>query len=284
MYDDNPSDRCFYGMLVAMYEKHSIRRNICGSCDSIKKITPELLYQCYSAFYQFSNMSLIICGDVDADAILNVIYAHLPTEATSIKVIPENENSLEKPNVFKPFVEQKMQVSKPIFNIGFKDTDISENSLERQKKDAAMSILDEMLFSRAGELYSSLYDRALISPAFSYGYTISESCAYNSLAGEADDPVLVLKEILKYLDNVAEIGLSKDDFERGKRVMYAEFVKSFDSTDNIANNLFTFICEDSELLSYADIIESITFDDVCKLFKTAFSEECTALSVIYPIK
>ncbi len=284
MYDDNPADRCFYGMLEAMYEKHSIRRNICGSCDSIKEITPKLLYQCYSAFYQFSNMSLIICGDVDADDVLDVVYKHLPTKATSIKVIPENENCLEKSSVFKSYVEQKMQVSKPIFNIGFKDTDISENSLERQKKDAAMSILDEMLFSRSGQLYSSLYDRSLISPAFSYGYTISESCAYNSLAGEADDPKLVLKEIRKYLNNVAKTGLSKDDFERGKRVMYAEFVKSFDSTDNIANNLFTFICENSELLSYADIIESITFDDVCELFKTAFTEERTALSVISPIK
>jgi len=283
MYDDTPSDRCFYGMLEGMYKDHSIRRNICGSCESIREITPELLYKCYSAFYQLSNMALIICGDVDTDEVLDTAYAHLPATAEYVKVIPKNENAYEKRSVFNSYVHQKMQVSKPIFNIGFKDIDVSENGDERQRKDAAMAILDEMLFSRAGELYASLYDRGLISPAFSYGYTISESCAYNSLAGEADDPRLVLSEIQKYLKKVEKDGLSQSDFERGKRVMYAEFVKSFDSTESIANNLFNFICEGSELLSYGKIIDGITFEDVCELFKTSFAEDSVTLSVVYPL-
>lgn len=283
MYDDTPSDRCFYGMLEGMYKDHSIRRNICGSCESIRDITPELLYKCYSAFYQLSNMALIICGDVDTDEVLDTAYAHLPATAEYVKVIPKNENAYEKRSVFNSYVHQKMQISKPIFNIGFKDIDVSENGDERQRKDAAMAILDEMLFSRAGELYASLYDRGLISPAFSYGYTISESCAYNSLAGEADDPRLVLSEIQKYLKKVEKDGLSQSDFERGKRVMYAEFVKSFDSTESIANNLFNFICEGSELLSYGKIIDGITFEDVCELFKTSFAEDSVTLSVVYPL-
>lgn len=147
-----------------------------------------------------------------------------------------------------------------------------------------MAILDEMLFSRAGEIYNDLLDRDLISPALSYGYTISESSAYNSMAGEADDPKKVLCEILRHLDRIREKGLSYEDFVRGKRVMYAEFVKSFDSTDSIANNLFSFICEDAELLSYAEILEEITFEEVSELFENAFSEEKIALAVILPLK
>ena len=146
-----------------------------------------------------------------------------------------------------------------------------------------MAILDEMLFSRGGRLYRSLIERDLISPALSYGYTISESSAYNSIAGEADDPKLVLNEILAYLREVKTEGLSREDFIRGKRVMYAEFVKSFDSTDSIANNLFHFICEDSELLSYAEILEEITYEEVCSLFEHAFDEEKIALSVVVPL-
>ena len=147
-----------------------------------------------------------------------------------------------------------------------------------------MAILDEMLFSRAGEIYNDLLDRDLISPALSYGYTISESSAYNSLAGEADDPKLVLDEIKKHIARIQTTGLSREDFARGKRVMYAEFVKSFDSTDSIANNLFSFICEDSELLSYAEILDEVNFDDVCELFDHSFDEEMISLSVIYPLK
>ena len=284
MYDDSPSDRCFYGMLEAMYEHHSIRRNICGSAGSIAKITPELLYECYHTFYQLSNMALVICGNVNDEDVLRIANEHLPRQCDSHPIGRLNENIQESPAVFRSYIEQTMQVAKPLFNIGFKDTDIPADGTARQRKDAAMAILSEMLFSRAGELYQHLFDTGMISPNLSYGYTISESSAYSSIAGEADDPKAVLQEIRSYLDKIALQGLSREDFERGKKVMYAEFVKSFDSTDSIANNLFSFICDDCELLGYADLIDSVTFEEVSNLFSTAFLPSATALSVVLPIQ
>lgn len=285
MYDDTPSDRCFYGMLEAMYHTHSIRRNICGSIQSISEITADLLYQCYHTFYRLSNMALVVCGNVTDEEVLRIADEVLPSKAVQAPaVFTQNESEKEPPEVLHAYREQRMQVSKPLFNIGIKDTDLPADGRARQKKDAAMAILDEMLFSRAGEIYNDLLDRDLISPALSYGYTISESNAYNSIAGEAEDPKLVLSEIQKHLARIQKTGLCREDFERGKRVMYAEFVKSFDSTDSIANNLFSFICEDAELLSYAELLEEITFEEVCALFEHAFDEEKIALSVILPLK
>ena len=284
MYDDSPSDRCFYGMLEGMYEHHSIRRNICGTAESIRQITPELLYSCYNSFYNLNNMGLFICGDVDEEKILEICDELLPQSTPAFDVIYQNENEKESPYVYMPYVESRMQVSKPIFNIGIKDTDIPKDGTKRQKRDAIYSILDEMIFSRAGELYSSLFERDMISPHLSYGYTMSPTSAYNSIAGEADEPQAVLDEILKYVETLKNKGLSHEDFLRGKRVMYAEFVKSFDSTDNIANNLMSFTFDGAELLSYADIIESVTFDDVSALFESAFDKEKITLSVILPLE
>ncbi len=284
MYDDNPSDRCFYGMLEAMYATHSIRRNICGSEHSIRQITPELLYRCYHTFYRLSNMALVVCGDVSDEEVLAIADAHLPKESNSERVLCENENEREFPHVHMPYREQHMQVSKPLFNIGFKDTNIPTDGNARQRKDAAMSILNEMIFSRCGTLYNRLIERDMISPSLSYGYSISESTAYNSLAGEAEYPRAVLCEIMAELRALSVTGLSREDFQRSRKVMLAEFIKTFDSTDSIANNLFHFICEDCELLSYVELLESVTFEEVCSLFETAFSEEATALSVILPIQ
>lgn len=283
MYDDSPSDRCFYGMLEGMYSHHSIRRNICGSVESISHITKQMLYDCYNAFYNLGNMALVVCGDVCVEDIIKTANDHLPTEATAFSAVVDDENKNEAPYVASAYVESRMQVAKPIFNIGFKDIDIPFSSPERFKKDAAMAILDEMIFSRAGNLYNDLFERDIISPHFSYGYSINKSVAYNSVAGEADDPKLVLDEILKYIGALKNQGLSREDFLRGKRVMYSEFVKSFDSTDGIANNLFAFFCEDGELLSYAETIESVTFEDVCALFENGFNPESITLSVIKPL-
>ena len=287
VYDDSPSDRCFYGMLEGLYERHSIRRNICGTADSIREITPELLYECYKRFYNLNNMALFVCGDIDEtdeERIISIVDELLPQKAEPFDTVYENENEHESPFVYNAYIEKKMQVSKPIFNIGIKDTDIPYDATERQKRDATYSILDEIIFSRAGELYESLFERDIISPQYSYGYTMSPTSAYNSIAGEADDPKLALDEILKYIEKLKESGLSHEDFVRAKRVSYAEFVKSFDSTDNIANNLMSFAFDGAELLSYADIIDSVSFDDVTEIFKNAFDKEKITLSVILPLE
>lgn len=284
MYDDSPGDRCFYGMLEGMYKDHSIRRNICGSESSISKITADTLYECYNSFYRPENMSLIVCGDVCADEVISTVSRHIPKSFTGASVGRINENDGESPYVFKECVEQRMQVSKPLFNIGFKDTDIPRDATERQKKDAVMSILDEMLFSRSEKFYSSLFERALISPAMSYGYTVSETFAYHSIAGEADDPKLILGETLDYISKVKKSGLDRTAFERAKRVMYAEAIKLFDSTESIANTMFSFICEDSEIFEYVDLLGEVTFEDVTREFEKAFRENTVTLSVVYPIK
>ena len=283
MYDDSPGDRCYYGMLEGLYENHGIKKNICGTVKSISQITPEMLYRCHSHFYKLSNMMLIVCGDIEDTVVLDIVDSEIKDICTEKTMVDLNDNKNESPKAYKPYVERKMQVAKPLFNIGFKDTDISDNGSERQKKDAVMAILNEMLFSRAGELYNSLFERDLISPNLSYGYTITKSAAYNSIAGEADDPSLVLKEIQQYILKTMQSGLSRDDFERGKRVMYAEFVKSFDSTDSIANNLFSFICDDADLLSYSELIDSVTFEEVCEQFVRSFNKDSTVLSVVLPL-
>ncbi|MBQ8141445.1 MAG: insulinase family protein [Clostridia bacterium] len=283
MYDDSPAEACYYGMLEGLYEKHAIRRNICGSVESIEEITPELLYECYRVFYNLSNMALIVCGDLSPERIIAIADEMLPREKSEAHAVRVRETALESPAAFMPRVSKKMKVSKPIFNIGIKDVDIPEDPLQRQRKDAAMSILNEMLFSRAGTLYNELFESGLISPEASYCYTINESFAFNSLAGESDSPEEVLAKTCEYLHSITADDLSEEDFERGKRVMYAEFVKEFDSTDSIANNMLSFIFDGADILGYSDIISDVTLDDVKQLFKDSFKDEYFTLCAVYPL-
>jgi len=284
MYEDSPAEACYFGMLQGLYEKHCIRRNICGTVESISEITPELLYECYRVFYNPSNMVLIVCGDVDAESVIKTADKHLPQKAEKTDIIRSADNTAEAPSAFAPRLRKKMKVSKPIFNIGIKDTDIPSEPIERQRKDAGMSILNEILFSRAGKLYSELFEDGLISPDMSYCYTINRSFAFNSIAGEADDPEAVFSKIKAYINDTLTTGLSYEDFERGKRVMYAEFIKEFDSTESIANNLISFIFDSSEILGYAEVISNIDFEYVSSLFSKAFKDEFFTMSVVYPIE
>ncbi len=283
MYDDSPSERCLFGMLEGMYHTHSVKNNICGSAESIRRITPEILYSCYKKFYTPNNMVIIVCGDVDDSQVLDVIDKHLPDSFRPARILRADPAEGEMESVKSEYVEQKMKVSKPLFCIGFKDTDIPKSAEMRQTKDVQMAIVNEILFSRSGELYSALINDKLITPAFSYGYTMSETFAYNTVSGEADDPRAVLDRINSHIDKVKQCGLDADEFERAKRVLYSESVRIFDSVESIGNAMFSAICDEGELFSQASLLGDVTLEDAQKAFDEFFSDCNITLSVISPL-
>ena len=284
MYEDNPSSRCYQSMLEAMYEKHSVRIGVAGSLASIRKITSEMLYDCYHAFYRPKNMALVVCGNVNAESVLKIADEYIPKDFVGESAEKINENDSEPKTVQREFVSQRMQVSKPIFCIGVKDTDIPKDPLERSRKDAVMAILSEVLFSAAGEFYNSMFEQNIISPGLMAGYTITESYAHFTLEGEADEPEKFLYEFRSYISRVMQKGLNRDDFERTKRVLFAEQVKGFDSTEGIGDAIFSCAADGIGVFDYFELLNQVTYEDVSKEFLKFFSSPQTVLSVIYPIE
>lgn len=282
MYDDSPGTRSYYAMLDGLYVNHPIKQNICGDVSSIKKITPELLYKCYDIFYRTSNMALVICGDVNEADIIEIADEILPQKSLcEIKITKRREK--EPAGVNFPYKKQKMQLAKPLFDIGIKDSDIPTTPERRARRGIVRSIINDLLFSQTGELYNSLYSEGLISPGMSGSYTISEDFAFDSVSGEADNPEDVAERIKAYVRAKSEMGFTDEEFERCKKVFYASFVREFDSTDDISNNLLSFVFDGYELFEYTDIISSITCEEVNEMLKDAFRDEYYTLSVIYPI-
>lgn len=282
MYEDSPWDRCQRLLLGALYHNHPVRKNICGSIKSIGEITPELLYRCHRVFYHPSNMALIVCGDVTAEQVLSVVDSVIPQKATphSLKrLIPK-----EPPTVAKERVECRMQVSKPLFYIGIKDPVIPTDPQERLWRDAAMTLLDEILFSRSGELYNALFEEGIITPAFFGDYSSSDSFAYHCISGESDDPEAVLVRIKEYIAEVAKKGIDREVFERCRRVLYSDELRAYDSTEEIANRLLSFVFDDAEMFSYPALLQSITQEELEALLRDAFRDEYFAISIVYPLE
>lgn len=280
MGEDNPGRVLFFNLLEAMYESHPVQISIAGTVDSIAKIDAELLYKCYNTFYNLRNMVLCVCGDVEGDEVLSVCDKMLK-EAPECEI--ERIFDKEPDGVKKSRISAKMQVSKPMFNIGIKDNRISDEPMERLRKAAGMAVLNEMLFSKSSKIYNELYDEGLISSAFDYGYSISESFAFNEMSGESSQPETVYGRIRDYIKEMQDNGLDKSEYERCKKVVYADFVKTFDSTEDIAYELMSYVFEGCDLFDYSLAVRELTFEYVCELLASMFDDSFFAMSTVYPV-
>ena len=280
MCEDDPYDRCFYGMTRGLYEKHPLRIDVVGSQDSIAKITPEMLYECHRRFYALSNMALVICGDVDLDRTLSVVDSLIGGASPSEPVrryYPE-----ERSGSYNSRVEMKMSVERPLFCIGFKDPDAPTDPLLRRKRQITAEILTGVIFSSSNSLYSSLFKRGIMTSPFGYGEEYGKSYAFCWASGECDDPDAVCGEVVAYIENLKNQGIDKADFERRKKMIYASDIKMYDSTWDIANALFDNAFTGVDIFDESEILKSITLEEANELLCEMLRESNMTCSVILP--
>ena len=280
--EDSPWERAYLNLLTALYHKNPVRIGIGGTVKSIQKITPKLLYQCYDAFYRLDNMALVVCGNVTPEAVLAVADRVLPNtreEKEPVRRIYPTEPEA----VNRARIEAKMQAAKPIFNIGIKDNVLPEAPEERLRRDLSITLLNEILFSQAGPFYAELFDAGLISPSFSFGYSSTERFAFTCISGDSQNPEAVYDYLIEYLEAVKKKGLSSEDFERCRRVMYSDEIRAYDSTDEIANRLLSFVFDGSELFDVPAVLQSITKEELEELLHTLYQPQYFAMSVVRPL-
>lgn len=280
MYEDHPGSCLFYNLLEAMYEKHSVRINVGGTVESISHITADILYDCYRVFYNLSNMVLSVCGDVSVDEVLEVADRILPIKEP-VEIVRWTEE--EKPEVYKKKIEKRMEVALPLFAIGVKDTEISADPMERLKKAECAEILGEILFGKSGEFFNDLYESGMIF-SLDDEFDHNRSFSFCVISGEAKDPDAVYAKFVEYIEKVRASGIDKNRFEVARRVLYADSLKDFDNTSEIANNVMFEAFEGCDVFSAIDVVKSISYEDVCELFDKLYREEHYSLSVILPEK
>jgi predicted Zn-dependent peptidase len=279
MYEDHPGSAIYYNLLQAMYEKHQTRVDVAGTVESIAKITPELLYDCYYTFYNFSNMTLCVSGRATMEEVLEI----------ADRILPEREQKTivrhyydEKPEVYKKRVSASFEVSRPMFLIGIKDMNISENPDIRMKKRVAMSILTDMLFGPTSDFAIDVYESGLVN-GFSASYDHSFDSSRIFLDGETDEPETVYDQFVAYIEENRKNGLCEEDFNRIKRASYASYIKVFDST-KLAGDFTHMIHDECDPFIFGDALKNVTFDEVKILFDELFHEEYYAMSIVTPLE
>ncbi len=276
--EDWPEIVQYKKLLTAMYKDSQAKIPVAGTVESIREITAETLYKCYEVFYNLSNMFLCVSGDVTMEEILAAADKILPLQEEKLIVRHYNEESKE---IAEKYVEASFEVAKPMFLVGLKDVAKCETKREDAKRALAMDLITETLFGYSSEFAVEVYESGLIDE-LDAGYHRGNTGAHFTFGGESDDVDAAYKKFVSYMEEVKQNGLECEAFERARRMRYAAYVRSFESTD-IAETLAMSLIKNNDWFDTGDILAEITLEYANALVRELFEEEYYVLSVINPI-
>lgn len=274
---DNPGSVVFYNLLKSLFIKHPIRDEIAGSIESISKITPELLYECYNAFYNPANMVLCVCGDIDPDKVVDIVSSGL-RDVKSEKVECLFEDEPER--ISSAYTETKAEISRPIFEFGIKDS-FHAKGIELVKHRIASDIILDSLLGNSSKLYLELYNEGLINQTFSSEVMIYPDCGLFAVGGESSDPMKVYSRIVDALNKLNSEGLDQITFDKLIRKNYGYMLNDFDNVGDLADGFVDAYFDGISFLDELDIYRNLSLQDVNETLQY-FDLEKMAASVILP--
>ena len=281
MYDDDANWRVFFNLIDCLYINHPVKKDIAGTVESISKITKDILFDTYHTFYHPENMVLYIAGDVNLEEISDIIDRNIAK-----REVPFNAEvkPIEEPGAINRKEKvQKLSVSTPIFNCGYKDKNVNLRGKDLLKRNLMTSILLKMFASESSELYEKLYSQGLINDSFGTDMTCFYDYSFVQFEGESKEPRRVAAMILEQAAKLKEYGLNQDDFERTKKLMYGKYVKSFNSIEAIGNSFCSDYFLGIEPFAFFEVYEDIHFSEVQNRFHELFDENMFAVSIIEPV-
>ena len=277
MYDDSPDWKVYLNAMQILYHNHPVKIDVVGTIDSISKIDKEVLYKCYHTFYNLSNMAIVVCGDFEPENMLEEIKKRLKDSKANGEIqtfYPE-----EPDTIVKEKIEQKMEVSRPMYTIGIK-VKPTDNPEEMVKRDIAIRILLELLLGKSSKLYKQLYDEGIISGGIGASYEFSENYAHILISGQSNDPEQVYSRIKQEIDRQKQEGISENDFDRIKKKLYGEYVTEYDDVENIANMFLTNYFMGINSFDYLNQIDTIDVKYLTQVLNDVFKEEKMVISIV----
>ncbi len=274
MYDDDPGWQLYMNALDCMYKQNAVKIDIAGTVESISKIDKDVLYKCYNTFYNPSNMVFVVCGDFEPEKMLQEIKNRIvkkETQGEIKRIYPESETGLNK-----KYKEAQMQVSKPIFLIGFKDENLGKDKVRRH---IAIQIIMDMLMGKSSSFYQKMYNEGLLLAPLDKDYEFTDNYAHVMITGQSKEPKKIYDELFKTIEEMKN-NMDEEYFKRIKKKVYGDYVVEYNDVSNIARMFLTDYLKGINTFDYIEQYNTVSIEYVKEILKELFDEKNAVLSVI----
>ncbi|MEJ6400402.1 EF-P 5-aminopentanol modification-associated protein YfmH [Nicoliella lavandulae] len=280
MYNDDPDSRLFFETIANMYPHFPLNKDIAGSVESIQKITAADLKLAYQVFYQPSNMTLKVVGNVDPDDIMQMIMDNQAKKQFAAPTEIKRVFADQQPYDFEKNHRETLNLSRPKAALGIKGITPLANGHDEAKQELTLSLLLTLLFSENSQIYAELYDEGIIDDSFSFELDCEREFYFVMLAGDTDQPERfierlsgVVKNVDSLLDDLAA------DFDLIKREKIGQRVSMMNSLEAIAARLGDEMNAYTNLYDEVSIIQSIQLTDLKLAAKQLFNADAMTSNI-----
>ena len=268
MYEDDPQDKIFDVLGVAVFGDHPLGRAIIGRADVVAGVPVEEIRAFHAGRYVARNVVIAAAGSVDHDALVEMARDRVPAATPALLAASEPPLVLE-----------------PRLRFERKDTEqyhvcLGAPGLARDdERRFALRVLDTIF---GGTSSSRLFQEVREKRGLAYSiYSFSGQYAGTGQVGvyvgtRADNLSSALEVVAAELERIRREPPSQAELARAKDNLRGRMVLSLESTGARMNRLGSSILSDMPLLSLDEAVErvdAVTLEDVAELAADLFAPE-----------
>jgi len=278
MIRDRVIEKLYEKMLYNLFNTNPYKYSIIGNVSDINKIDADMLKTCYNTFYHPANMFLIVCGNFNEKEVLEVIKNNQSKKEFQKEFAIKLKEIEESNNAYKEYEEIKMDVDIPKVGLSIKIPFNKFKNYDEVKLELYIYIIFSCLFDDTSLFYERLKKEKIIVSPIGINFLNADSHLVISLINESKNYEEFISNIKNELLN---INISNEDFERKKKVLLSSLVYVLDTPEMVNDLILNDIITYGKLINNKDeIIKNLTkkeLDEIIK--KLAFNNNIASVVV-----
>ena len=257
MYQDDPDSRLFFATLANLYPNTPLAADIVGSEKSINNIQLNDLKDNFTVFYKPVNMSLLLVGNFDVDAI-GKYFSQKKFRNLEDMVVNKEKLALQP---VKETDSLRMEVSSPKLAIGIRGTgEVAEADCYRYS--VLLKLLFTMMFGWTSNRFQNLYEAGKLDASLSLEVEVTSRFHFGLVTMDTKEPVSLSHQFRKAIRHFSsDADITDEHLDLVKSEMFGEFFSSMNSLEFIATQ-YDPIDGGETIFDLPKILQEITLEDV----------------------
>lgn len=279
MYDDDPDWQVYFDSIQNLYQQHPVAVDIAGTVETVNRTDKDMLELCYNTFYHPSNMMIFVVGNIDPDKAMATIKENQDKKNFSLAnpIVLKKVNEPKEIKTKEKVLTMDVEMNKIIVSI--KVNEILENPKDKIKRELALNLLFDLLFSKSAKLYNDWLNQGIINDSFSASFTQERDYAFIQIGCDCNDYETLKEKLLDLIKDFDTIKIDQEDFNRIKKKNIGLFINMFNSPESIANLFSRYYFEGTNAFDLVDEVAKLEIDDIYDVFKY-FDLQYTSVCIV----